>query len=91
MRLDKGLRLLFIPAALAALLGAFNADDKMLRKASEAINGSAYRAHPANDVFGVVAAAINAEAGAVPRGRFAMLRRSGMSLMVRFSPNRKFE
>ena len=45
MRLDKGLRLLFIPAALAALLGAFNADDKMLRKASEAINGSAYRAH----------------------------------------------
>jgi hypothetical protein len=53
--------------------------------------GSAYRAHPANDVFGVVAAAINAEAGAVPRGRFAMLRWSGMSLMVRFSPNRKFE
>jgi Zn-dependent M28 family amino/carboxypeptidase len=45
MRLDKGLRLLFIPAALAALLGAFNADDKMLRKAAEAINGSAYRAH----------------------------------------------
>jgi Zn-dependent M28 family amino/carboxypeptidase len=45
MHLDKGLRLLFIPAALAALLGAFNADDKMLRKAAEAINGSAYRAH----------------------------------------------
>jgi hypothetical protein len=53
--------------------------------------GSAYRAHPANDVFGVVAAAISAEARAVPRGRFAMLRRSGMSLMVRFSPNRQFE
>ena len=45
MHLDKGFRLLFIPAALAALLGAFNADDKMLRKAAEAINGSAYRAH----------------------------------------------
>ncbi len=41
-RLDKGLRLLFIPAALA-MLGAFNADDRMLRKAAEAINGSAYR------------------------------------------------
>ncbi|MGH8204395.1 MAG: M28 family metallopeptidase, partial [Steroidobacteraceae bacterium] len=42
MRLDQGLRLLFIPAALATL-GAFNADDRMLRKAAEAINGSAYR------------------------------------------------
>ncbi|MGH8243320.1 MAG: M28 family metallopeptidase [Steroidobacteraceae bacterium] len=41
-RLDKGLRLLFIPAALA-LLGAFNAGDRMLRKAAEAINSSAYR------------------------------------------------
>ena len=39
-RLDKGLRLLFIPAAFA-MLGAFNADDRMLRKAAEAINGSA--------------------------------------------------
>jgi hypothetical protein len=53
--------------------------------------GSAYRAHPANDVFGVVAAAISAEARAVPRGRFAMLRRSGLALIVRFSPNRQFE
>ena len=40
-------RLLFLPALLAATLGAFNADDKMLRKASEAITGSAYRAHVA--------------------------------------------
>jgi hypothetical protein len=52
---------------------------------------AAFRAHPANDVFGVVAASIIAEARAVPRGRFAMLRRSGMSFMVRFSPNRQFE
>jgi hypothetical protein len=46
---------------------------------------SAYRAHPANDVFAVVAASIVAEARAVPRGRFAMLRRAGMPVMVRFS------
>jgi hypothetical protein len=52
--------------------------------------GTAYRGHPANDVFGVVAALITAEARAVPRGRFAMLRRAGMPLMVRFSPNRRF-
>jgi len=30
-----------------------------------AYTGSAFRAHPANDVFGVVAAAISAEARAV--------------------------
>ena len=41
------LRLLFLPALLAVTLGAFNADDKMLRKASEAITGAAYRAHVA--------------------------------------------
>jgi hypothetical protein len=51
---------------------------------------SAYRAHPADGVFGAVAASIIAEARAVPRGRFAMLRRAGMPLMVRFSPNRRF-
>jgi Zn-dependent M28 family amino/carboxypeptidase len=45
--LDKRLRLLFIGAALAATLGAFNADDKMLRKASEAIKSKSYRAHVA--------------------------------------------
>ena len=38
------LRLLFLPALLALTLGAFNADDRMLKKASEAITGSAYRA-----------------------------------------------
>ncbi len=43
--LDTKLRLLFLPALLALTLGAFNADDKMRRKASEAITGSAYRAH----------------------------------------------
>ncbi|HEU4517805.1 MAG TPA: hypothetical protein VFR77_10915, partial [Steroidobacteraceae bacterium] len=42
--LDKKLRLLFIAPLVALSLGAFNADDKMLRKASEAITGSAYRA-----------------------------------------------
>ena len=42
--LDKKLRLLFMPPLVALSLGAFNADDKMLRKASEAITGSAYRA-----------------------------------------------
>ena len=41
------LRLLFLPALLAITLGAFNADDKMLRKASEAIRGAAYRGHVA--------------------------------------------
>jgi hypothetical protein len=38
------MRLLFIAPLAALLLGAFNADDKMLRKASEAIAGSGYRA-----------------------------------------------
>ena len=42
--LDKKLRLLFMAPLVALSLGAFNADDKMLRKASEAITGSAYRA-----------------------------------------------
>jgi Zn-dependent M28 family amino/carboxypeptidase len=42
-RLDKGIRLLFMAPLVALLLGAFNADDKMLRKAAEAITGSAYR------------------------------------------------
>jgi Zn-dependent M28 family amino/carboxypeptidase len=45
--LDMKFRLLFLPALLAITLGAFNADDKMLRKASEAITGAAYRAHVA--------------------------------------------
>jgi Zn-dependent M28 family amino/carboxypeptidase len=40
---DKGIRLLFICAVLGATPGAFNAGDKMLRKAAEAINGAAYR------------------------------------------------
>jgi Zn-dependent M28 family amino/carboxypeptidase len=44
MPFDKRLRLLFI-ASLAAVVGAFGASDKMLRKAAEAITGSAYRAH----------------------------------------------
>jgi Zn-dependent M28 family amino/carboxypeptidase len=44
-RFDKGFRLLFIPAALAATLGAFNADDKMLKKAGEAIKQTVYRGH----------------------------------------------
>jgi Zn-dependent M28 family amino/carboxypeptidase len=42
--LDIKLRLLFLPALLALTLGAFNADDRMLKKASEAITGSAFRA-----------------------------------------------
>ncbi len=41
------LRLLFLPAIVALTLGAFNADDKMLRKASEAIRGEAYKDHVA--------------------------------------------
>ncbi len=40
---DKEFRLLFIGAALAGSLAAFNADDKMIKKAGEAINGSSYR------------------------------------------------
>jgi Zn-dependent M28 family amino/carboxypeptidase len=43
-RLDKGLLPLFIVAALAVTLGAFNAGGKMIRKASEAIKGEGYRA-----------------------------------------------
>ena len=45
--LDMKRRLLFLPALLALTLGAFNADDRMLKKASEAITGAAYRAHVA--------------------------------------------
>ena len=44
-RFDKEFRLLFIGAALAATLGAFNADDRMLKKAGQEINGAAYRSH----------------------------------------------
>jgi Zn-dependent M28 family amino/carboxypeptidase len=44
-RFDKGFRLAFIVAALAASLGAFNADDKMRKRAAEAITGSVFRAH----------------------------------------------
>lgn len=40
---DIRFRLLFIAIAAALTLGAFNADDRMLKKASEAINGTAYR------------------------------------------------
>ena len=42
--LDKGLRLLFLAPLVALSLGAFNADDKMLKKAAGAITGAAYRA-----------------------------------------------
>jgi Zn-dependent M28 family amino/carboxypeptidase len=42
---DKGLRLLFLAAALAGTPGAFNADDKMLRRAAQAVNGETYRGH----------------------------------------------
>jgi Zn-dependent M28 family amino/carboxypeptidase len=42
--LDKRLRLLFLAPLLALSLGAFNADDKMLKKASEAIRQAVYRA-----------------------------------------------
>jgi Zn-dependent M28 family amino/carboxypeptidase len=42
---DQVLRLLFVPAVLAVALGAFNADDRRLKKASEAITASVYRAH----------------------------------------------
>ncbi len=44
-RFDKGVRVAFIAAALLATLGAFNADDKMRKRAAEAITGAAYRAH----------------------------------------------
>ncbi len=44
-RFDKNLRAAFIGVALLAMLGAFNADDKMRKRAAEAINGAAYRAH----------------------------------------------
>jgi Zn-dependent M28 family amino/carboxypeptidase len=42
---DTRFRLLFIAPVVGLLLGAFNADDRMLKKAAEAINGSAYRTH----------------------------------------------
>jgi len=44
-RLDTGIRLLFALLAVAFTVGAFNADDKMRRKAAEAITGAHYRAH----------------------------------------------
>jgi Zn-dependent M28 family amino/carboxypeptidase len=44
-RLDRRLLLPFIPAALIAATGAFNADDKMLKKAGEAIRQAVYRGH----------------------------------------------
>ncbi len=44
-RFDKAIRLAFIAAAVAATLGAFNADDKMRKRAAEAINGATYRSH----------------------------------------------
>ncbi|MEX0735011.1 MAG: M28 family metallopeptidase [Steroidobacteraceae bacterium] len=40
---DIRIRLLFISAAAALSLGAFNADDKMLKKAAAAIDEAAYR------------------------------------------------
>ncbi len=46
-RFDKATRLAFIVAALAATLGAFNADDKMRKRAADAINGAAFRAQVA--------------------------------------------
>ncbi len=42
---DTRFRLLFIAPVVGLLLGAFNADDRMLKKAAEAINGSTYRTH----------------------------------------------
>jgi Zn-dependent M28 family amino/carboxypeptidase len=43
-RLDKRLLLLFIVAALAVTIGAFNAGGKMIRRAAEVIKGEGYRA-----------------------------------------------
>ncbi len=40
---DKGLRLLFLAAVLAATPGAFNAGGKMIRRAAEAISAEGYR------------------------------------------------
>jgi Zn-dependent M28 family amino/carboxypeptidase len=46
-RFDIGFRLLFGASAVALTLGAFNADDKMLRKAAGAIDEKSYRGHVA--------------------------------------------
>lgn len=46
-RFDTGTRLAFIGAALVATLGAFNADDRMRKRAADAITGSAFREHVA--------------------------------------------
>ena len=42
---DKRLLLPFIPVALVAATGAFNADDKMIKKAGEAVRQAIYRGH----------------------------------------------
>ncbi len=42
-RFDRGTRLLFIVVMAASMLGAFNADDRMIRKAAEAIDEMAFR------------------------------------------------
>jgi Zn-dependent M28 family amino/carboxypeptidase len=44
-RLDKGLLLPFILLAVVTATGAFNADDKMIKKAGEAIRQAVYRGH----------------------------------------------
>ena len=50
----------------------------------------AYRAHPGLGVHGRVSSLIRREAAQVPQGRFAMLRRAGVDLMVFASPTRLY-
>jgi hypothetical protein len=48
-----------------------------------------YAAHPRHDVHRTVPQAIKREAKAVPGGRFELLSRCGLPLLVRISPTRK--
>jgi hypothetical protein len=51
---------------------------------------AAYRSHPAHGVHPIVAGLIRREARQVPDGRFAILRRAGMDVMVTLSPTRVY-
>lgn len=76
-------------------LGAYVQDGAMLDLVGlrlvhlpAAVVEEVYRRHPQDGVREAIARAVRAEARAVPRGRFALLRRLGLLLAMRVAPNR---
>lgn len=59
-----------------------------LRDLPEAVVAEVYRRHPQPGFRAALVRAFDAEAEAVPRGRFALLRRLGFTLAVRTAPTR---